>query len=604
MELFLIIGGIGAFLYLHMRVSDLERRLASRDSEQAPPSTQPTQPLVTAPVNDQVAPVPPPGYYDAPVISTPSAPAEQTTFDEETGGRWLGRVGIAAIFIGIAFFLKYAFDTNLITIVGRVVLGVIAGGIFIGAGQYLRQKYAAYAYLLVGGGVAVLYLSFYVAFALYQLVSQPVAFMLMILVTAGTIVLSIIDDSEPLAVLAVLGGFATPYLIASGQNDPLSLFTYVTILNIVALVVAMRKDWVVLTYLSFVGTGFHFVIWYAKYYSPDQLSVALTFLSIFFAIYLGLPLVRNFMGVGQMSGDDLALVTVNAFGYFSVAYFLLNPTQHDILWVVALLLGAVYYMLAYVIHSRGKADAWTAQYYAGIATIFVTLAIPLKLDHSWITLAWLAEAALLYVIAFRNAYASLKAYAAGAYVLGVSKLFFDCALSGSLHQTPFFNEYVALFLVAIAVAYTASYLYHHYGTNEGGSDAVIASTFFVVANVLSIYMLTSQVSAVYNDQMQGYLGQYGYGNTTDLANQRNTAVSIVWSAYSILLIIVGFGAKLRIARILGLVFSFFTAWIIFIEVWSFGDVYRIIASIVFGSVALLGSFLYVRYSQRIKALLQ
>lgn len=604
MELLLILVCAGFIIALHRRVTTLEQKIAAREQESAPPTvTVPTAIVsaVAAPT-DVEAPPPPQGYKSQPQEVAQSVPAE-AGFDEVSGGRWLGRVGIAAIFIGVAFFLKYAFDTNLITIAGRIVLGVLTGSIFIASGQYLRRKYETYAYLLVGGGVALLYLSCYFAYSFYQLISQQTAFLLMMFVTALTIALSVLDDSEPLAVLAILGGFATPYLASSGQNDPFTVLTYVVILNIVAVVLAARKRWVTLTYISFVGTGLQYFTWYGLHYSVDQLSVAMTYLTIFFAIYLGVPIFRTFAGM-QSTEDEWGLVTVNAFGYFSTAYYLLNSTQHDSLWLLALLLSGIYFVLAYVTHARTPADTWLPRYYAGLATIFVTIAIPLKLDHSWITLAWLSEAALLYAIAFWNKYPSLKLFAAGAYVLSVGKLFFDYVLTHGVTHTPFFNEYVALFVVAIAVAYFVAYLYSRF--DEGDRDyASIASIFFVVANILTIYILTSEVSAVYDIQAQQTSGTYGYqgGGNTDLFNQRNTVISILWSVYSVLLISIGFGAKLRIARVLGLVFSFLTAVMIFMEVWSFGDVYRIIASIVFGAVALLGSFLYVKYSQRIKAIL-
>ena len=40
------------------------------------------------------------------------------------GGHWLNRIGILAVFIGISFFLKYAFDNNWIGPSGRVAIGI------------------------------------------------------------------------------------------------------------------------------------------------------------------------------------------------------------------------------------------------------------------------------------------------------------------------------------------------------------------------------------------------------------------------------------------------------------------------------------------------
>jgi uncharacterized membrane protein len=693
MEFILLFFGIVGFIYLKSRISVLEQKITTLEGGKVPPvSVAPTE---TPEI--QVSPV----IEAQPIVPEPQelrGSPEEAAFDEESGGRWLGRLGIAAIFIGIAFFLKYAFDTNLIGITGRILLGVLAGGIFVASGQYLRKKYAQYAYLLVGGGIAILYVSFYTAFALYHLVSQPVAFGLMSLVTLGAIALSLYDNSGPLAILAVLGGFATPYLIASGQNDPVSLFLYILILDTVVLALATRKKWVELNYISFIGTQLQYLSWYGvyytaaqmsvgllfaglflalfvgvavmsssellaafalvggfvatgliswvhndaltiftcvavvdvavvaiaakknwpkltyvsfigsvllygmwhnMYYSADQLLLAVRFLTLFFLIYLTPPVIRNGICAEKAQRADLLLVTLNAFGYFSILYFILNPAHHDLLWVAAIMLSCVYYGLAFLTHDRNREDIWFAQYYAGIATLFVTIAVPLKLDHSWITLAWLGEAALLYIIGFKNKYTSVIYFAAGVYAVGVCKLFIDCVSSDTLQTSPIVNEYVGLFFLAVSVAYLVSYLYHTHPVEGKDTDAP-AAMFFVIANILSVYILTAQISAIYDARLSGNDQWYF---DSDLTNQKNMVISIAWSVYSVLLVVIGFGAKLRLARVLGLIFFFITACWIFLEIWSFGEIYRIVASIVFGAVALLSSFLYVKYSKRIKEII-
>ncbi len=604
-EIFLVVGGVGAFLYLNGKIANLESTISQLRGNERQALSTPEVPVAVTPLLPETVlkPLVPPVVEPVFGQQPPSA-----TFDEESGGRWLGRVGIASIFIGVAFFLKYAFDTNLIGIVGRINLGIITGVIFIAAGQYLRKKYEQYAYLLVGGGVAILYLSFYVAFALYHLISQPFAFALMMLVTMLTVFLSLFNDSQSLSVLAIIGGFATPYLISNGQNDPVSLFTYIAILTIAMIALALQKNWPALTYISFVGTGLQYFTWYASYYSPGQLPVAFLFLTFFFLIYLSLPTLHTLMGTLKTKEEDLLLATINAFCFFGTAYMLLNPLHHDSIWILALLLGVVYYMLAYLTYSIDRLYLVLCQYYAGIATLFLTIAIPLKLGHSWIILAWLIEAALLYVIAFRYSYASFKIFAAGVYIVAVCKLFFDYQVTGSpMQYSPFVNQYFALFLVAIVVAYMVSYLYSTHP--EEGDTKTLAGVFFVTANILSVYILTSQISALYDQQINTVqLTQYGsrynvVSNGGGLDNQRNTVISIVWSVYAILLIGIGFIARIRLARVLGLVFFFLTACKIFIDVWSLGELYRVTASIVFGAVALLGSFVYVTYSQRIKEMI-
>ena len=75
------------------------------------------------------------------------------------GGNWMARVGIIALIVGVGFFLKLAFDNNWVGDTGRVALGILGGLALLGAGEYWQTRYPIYARVLLGGGIALLYLS-------------------------------------------------------------------------------------------------------------------------------------------------------------------------------------------------------------------------------------------------------------------------------------------------------------------------------------------------------------------------------------------------------------------------------------------------------------
>ena len=58
-----------------------------------------------------------------------------------------------------------------------------------------------------------------------------ITFLLLVIVTAVAVLLSIRRQSLFIAVLGLLGGFAAPALLSSGQNNPLGLFGYLLLLN-------------------------------------------------------------------------------------------------------------------------------------------------------------------------------------------------------------------------------------------------------------------------------------------------------------------------------------------------------------------------------------
>src|SRR5512146_2361787 len=94
---------------LTQRVYRLEQ--AAGMAEAAPPAAP-----VTA-----TAPLPPP----VAVPGTPPPPSED--LESKIGSHWFNRIGIVAVLVGVALFLKYAFENNWIGPAGRVSIGLMGG---------------------------------------------------------------------------------------------------------------------------------------------------------------------------------------------------------------------------------------------------------------------------------------------------------------------------------------------------------------------------------------------------------------------------------------------------------------------------------------------
>src|SRR4029450_1124675 len=129
-----------------------------------------------------------------------------------------------AIVIGVAYFEKLAIDYGWITPTARIIQGAFVGLALMFAGsRFVRRGYDAYGQIIMGGGGAILYLSIYAAFNFYALIERPAAFVLMVANTGLVAWLADRYRSQGLAVFAVGGGFATPFLLAGtpdGQTAP------------------------------------------------------------------------------------------------------------------------------------------------------------------------------------------------------------------------------------------------------------------------------------------------------------------------------------------------------------------------------------------------
>ena len=146
---------------------------------------------------------------------------------EAIGGRWLQHAGLIVLVLGVAFFLRYAFDRQWLSPAVRLALGGIAGVAMAVGGLRLSQTYRAYGLLTSGAGAAVLYLSVYAGLNLYFLFGPTLAFTLLVVITAAVAWVADRTGSMALGFMAVCGGFATPFLVGGGTDQQLTLFSYV-----------------------------------------------------------------------------------------------------------------------------------------------------------------------------------------------------------------------------------------------------------------------------------------------------------------------------------------------------------------------------------------
>jgi uncharacterized membrane protein len=629
---------IVVLLMMNGKINRLSDRLdtLAKGGTAKPPSPAPATPPSLSQVAASFGTVPSasPATIAAGSASVPVPPKPAQKIDgEEASGRWLGKIGVLAIVLGVSFFLKWAFDNNLIGPMGRIVLGFMGGGAMVGVGQFLRRKYLVYSDIVTGGGIAILYLTIFAAYAFYGFIGMPVALLLMFAVTALSVTLSVVGGTVHLAVLGVLGGLLTPLLIRGVGENYGALFSYLALLDLGVLGVALFKKWNGLNILGFVGTAIFFTSWTTAHYHPDLLGPIFAFLTFFFLIYLVAGIVHNVLYKKDSTGIELALITLNAAGYGLMSYALLSDKYSSVLGFFMLILALFYFAVSYVAYRMNQGDKALNVYLPGIGVVFLTVAMPLQFSGAWITLAWLLEAAVLVAAGSLTRRHSMNIFAVIVYAVGLVRYFsFDARVGDALTHTPVFNSQVFLALVAVAVAYLLGYMFvRHMGEEDADGRRQGAVVFFVLANILTLYILTSEINVSYaktlERQRSGFsvmskvYYDYGverserqqaefrareqsyYDTERSTRNRRNTVISIVWALYAAVLTAIGFGTKRRVVRILGLILFFVTAFKVLIDVWQLGQLYRIISSISFGVIALLVSFAYAKWKDRLKEVL-
>ena len=251
-------------------------------------------------------------------------------------------------FLGVAYFVKYSFDNNLIPPELRVTIGYVIGLALVVGGVVLhrRKQYVIGAQALCATGVLILYAITFAARAYYHFLSWPntwydalPAFAIMVLVTATGFLLAVRLNALVVAILGMLGGFLTPILLSTGVDNPLGLFGYIALLDLGLLFVAHHRRWHFLTALAAVGTALMQIGWAGeffesqKYFAGDKIFITLGVLAGFNALYLGATwrAKKKSSFNWWLSGSTLGLAAV-ALAF--TAFFLSYPTLAERPWLI------------------------------------------------------------------------------------------------------------------------------------------------------------------------------------------------------------------------------------------------------------------------------
>ncbi|MCY2959975.1 MAG: DUF2339 domain-containing protein [Planctomycetota bacterium] len=305
--------------------------------DRAPAGPPPTPPVVDAPASTLTAPAalaavestlseraPDPTRTPPPIPTTVSRPEESAgtaaearepaapfaaapgseprpqpaakSFDLE---RWLGVRGAAVlggVFLAIAgfLFLQHAIERGWFTPRARVITATL-GGLACCAWSFplRRRGYTITANALAGASAVILYAASWAASMLYGFVSPLVSFAAMGLVTAGCVLVAWRHGTQLVAVLGLVGGFATPLVLSTGQDRPFGLFGYVLLLDLSFLFLAGKRRWPGIGLVALLGTTLIQGIWVVLRMDRDESWIGLGVLGVFALTFAGFATLRQ-----------------------------------------------------------------------------------------------------------------------------------------------------------------------------------------------------------------------------------------------------------------------------------------------------------------------
>ena len=411
------------------------------------------------------------------------------------GENLANKIGIAVLVLGIGFFVKYAIDQNWINEIGRVFIGILCGGILLGTAHWLRKKFSAFSSVLVGGGIAVLYLTIAIGFHEYQILSQTAAFVIMLVITGFAVALSLAYNRIELAVLSLLGGFASPFMVSTGEGNYVVLFIYILILDVGMLVLAYFKKWNLINIIAYVFTSILFASWFGAKFDETNISMiwgAMIFATLFYFVFFAMNIVNNLKERTPFKTVEITLLLSNTFLYYAAGMAILdNEIARIFQGLFTACLGIFNFIFAFMLYRSNKVDKKLVFMLIGLVLTFISLAAPVQLEGNYITLFWSAEAVLLLWLSQKSGIRLMKLTSVIVMFLMIISLFMDWLQiyidATDFNLTPLLNKGYVTSMFALA-SIVGSYILVKKETEEPADSVQLYKNILSWGGVIILYL--------------------------------------------------------------------------------------------------------------------
>jgi len=275
--------------------------MAKHGEPPAPPVLAPpvSKPPVTPTFTPTFTPPPPqpPSRPSRASVPEPALPKRSFDWEALIGVKLFAIVASLALFLAGGFFVSYSMEHGWLTPSTQFAIGILAGITCLVLGELKgSRRYAWTADALDAAGISLLYVVFFASFARWHLVGATVAFVLFVLATGVAVLLAIRRASLLIALLGLIGGFASPAIVATGQDNPVGLFGYLLLLNAGLAWVAYKKRWPLLTAISLGLTTLYQWRWVSNFLTAGEVPLAAV-------IFLVFP-VASFVALALNRPDD------------------------------------------------------------------------------------------------------------------------------------------------------------------------------------------------------------------------------------------------------------------------------------------------------------
>ena len=442
-------------------------------------------------------------------VRNPFEPKQSTNWERFIGENLFSKIGIVIIIIGVFIGVKYSIQHNLISPAMRLVLGYLMGiGLFV-TGAMLKKKYESFSAILVSGAMTIFYFVTFIAYAVFGYFPQSLAFVLMFLFTAFTVLASLSYNQVVIAIIGLVGGYAVPFLLSNNSGQVEILFAYTAIINIGVLILSFYKQWRSL-YISalFLTWLLLFSTWASAYQYDDFVPYFVFNLVTFLTFYIAF-IVQKIHRVQELEAVDVLLFLFSSLSFYAMGVWLIldyYPNNRTFVAMFTLLNAVFHFLVGYYFHLKKTPSQALKYLVLVLALSFATLVIPIQFKGTWITIFWIAEAALLFGFGRTKKMPVYERISYAVVILATFSLLIDWGKGSysifdmedaSTYITPFANSlFITGLLYSVAVGAMA-YINDKY--KETGTLNKVLSFLFNIFSVLILYCTFYREISVFCD---------------------------------------------------------------------------------------------------------
>ncbi|MEE9595019.1 MAG: DUF2339 domain-containing protein [Candidatus Hydrothermarchaeales archaeon] len=453
----------------------------------------------------------------------------------DIGRKWLNKIGIISLVLGITFFIKYSLEQDYLGPVGKIIVGILAGLALLVAGE-IFDRWEGYHYLarsLTGGSFAVLYITIYAAHHLYGLIPQYLDLAVLGIIVALGVIFSLKYNSRAIASEAFflgyfislmneittftllysllltagliviaerrnwgsmgLGGLAAAYLIHFGfrvysENFTSSGLYLIAVFILLAYLVRGVEKPETQEYIAFLGLIMTYWSTSRFPHGSNYLLTVIFFLAVFFLLF-------NLLSLYMRSPTKLfsiIILLVNALFFYSPSYNRIGRLYDPYLGLFTVAIAGAYLGLAYA--ATNKRLVGLSAVFLALCITFVTIAIPVQFNDELITLVWAIEGMSLLYLGFRFDVKNMRYLGNGVGVVTLIKtVFVDSSLysfdtANLLASTRFFA-----YLAPIITFYASTVLYRRNEERIDLFERDVGRSYFLGGSLLLTLILALEL---------------------------------------------------------------------------------------------------------------